>query len=76
MSDPKQRDPTLVLAQYIFTLGRETQAALEESKRLINHAYDMGYQAGRDDVEKEMGLDQLAVLKTKPSGGTGAPAAN
>ena len=77
MSDSKPRDPTLVLAQYIFALGRQTEAAYNESKGLITHAYDMGYRAGRDDVEKEMGLDQLAVLKTaKPTGGTGAPAAN
>lgn len=73
MSD---KDPTTVLAQFIFRLGRETQIAFDESKRLVNHAYDMGYMAGRRDVEKEMGLDSLAVLKTKPSGGTGAPAAN
>jgi hypothetical protein len=78
MSEKKERDPTLVLAQYIFQLGRQTEVQLNEAKGLIVHAYDMGYAAGRSDVEKEMGLDQLAVLKRPDggTGGTGATAAN
>jgi len=68
------RDAVLTLAQYVFRLGRETEAAFQESKRLITHAYDRGYQAGRADVEKELGLDECAVLVKPPPtvGGTGA----
>lgn len=78
MSDSRPRDPTLTLAQFIFQLGRDTEQCLAESKRLVNHAYDMGYQAGRADVEKELGLDERAVLlkREPPKGGTGVPAAN
>jgi hypothetical protein len=68
------------LAQYIFNLGRQTEQLKAEAKSLVNHAYDMGYQAGRADVESELGLDPRAVVvlpKKIPdgAGGTGAPGA-
>lgn len=78
MSDPKTNDPTLTLARFIFKLGRETEQLYAESKALVSHAYDMGYQAGRADVKRELGVDDRALLvqTKKPTGGTGAPAAN
>jgi hypothetical protein len=69
------------LAQYIFNLGRQTEQLKGEVKGLVNQAYDVGYQRGRQDVEDELGLDPRAVLLgrkvpgTDGAGGTGAPSA-
>lgn len=68
------------LALFIFKLGRDVERLTIMSEERVTLAaalaWDKGFVAGRDSVEAELGLDGMAVLKTKPSGGTGAPAAN
>jgi hypothetical protein len=82
VSDQNEKDPVVTLATMIFKLGREVEklATIHQNQLELgcSLAWDKGFAAGRDSVEKELGLDERAVLlKPKPpAGGTGAPAAN
>ena len=80
---PTNRDPVHQMCLFLVKMGRELEIQdrvfKETLAETVQKAFDVGYATGRRDIEKELGLDERAVLigqPKPPKGGTGAPAAN